>query len=190
MKKVLFGLLLAGLMSTTQAAVAQSGSGPAVSYTETVLAAEIGKEILFRRALDWTENHFSYGPKTGAKSDAAAGTVRVTGTGKVTPVATNGKELTRVIRFDFVFRATDKGYDYSVGSFRVIPDPQKPEETMMLSDYIAQLATEKGNGKTFNDRRVTAQANALASEAAMSFRSFMNTMPAAEENTVGIPATE
>ncbi|TGE27389.1 DUF4468 domain-containing protein [Hymenobacter metallicola] len=189
MKKVLFGLLLAGLVATAPAALAQS-SGTAVSYTENVLAEEAGKDVLYRRALDWMENHFAYGPKTGAKSDAAAGMVRVTGTGKVKPVATNGKEQEQVIRFDFVFRASDKGYEYSVGSFRVIADPKKPEEAVMLSDYIAQLATEKGNSKTNNDRRVTAQANALASEAAMSFRSYMNTMPAAEESTVGLPASD
>ncbi|UOQ72806.1 hypothetical protein [Hymenobacter cellulosilyticus] len=58
----------------------------------------------------------------------------------------------------------------------------------MLSDYITRLAAEKSNGKTFNDRRVTAQANNIASEAAMSFRSFMNTMPAAEEGGVGVPS--
>ncbi|WP_157807673.1 DUF4468 domain-containing protein [Hymenobacter chitinivorans] len=161
-----------------------------MSYTENVLAEEVGKEVLYRRALEWTESHFSYGPKTGAKADPAAGMVRVTGTGKVKPVATNGKEQEQTIRFDFVFRASDKGYEYSVGSFRLVPDPAKPDETVMLSDYIAKLAAERSNGKTFNDRRVTAQANNLASEAAMSFRSFMNTMPAAEESTVGIPAND
>ncbi|MCB2406770.1 DUF4468 domain-containing protein [Hymenobacter lucidus] len=188
MKKVLFGLLLSCLVALAPQAHAQDGSTASVSYTESVLAEDAGKEVLYKRALDWMENHFPYGPKTGAKSDAAAGLVRATGTGKVKPVTTAGKELELVIRFDFVFRATDKGYEYSIGSFRLTPDPKKPEETVMLSDYIAQLAAEKGNGKTFNDRRVTAQANALASEAAMNFRSYMNTMPAAEESIVGLPA--
>ncbi|UOQ53637.1 DUF4468 domain-containing protein [Hymenobacter cellulosivorans] len=188
MKKVLFGLMFVCLAATAPVAMAQTGSGTSVSYTENVLADEVGKEVLYQRALDWAQNHFSYGPKTGPKSDAAAGTVRVTGTGKVKPVATNGKEMEQTIRFDFVFRASDKGYEYSVGSFRLVPNPQNPEETEMLSDYISRLATEKGNNKTFNDRRVTAQANNLASEAAMSFRSFMNTMPAAEESSVGVPA--
>lgn len=188
MKKVLFGLLLAGLVAGTPAA-AQAQDGTTVSYSENVPAEEVGKDVLYQRALDWTQNHFAYGPKTGAKADAATGLVRVTGTGKVKPVATNGKEQEQIIRFEFVFRATDKGYEYSVGSFRLVPtDPKKPEEAIMLSDYIAQLAASKGNSKTFNDRRVTAQANALASEAAMSFRSFMNTMPAAEESVLGMPA--
>jgi hypothetical protein len=190
MKKVLFSLLFAGLVATASPVLAQDGPGASVSYSENVLAEDTGKEVLYKRALDWSQNHFAYGPKTGAKSDPATGMVRVTGTGKVKPVTTAGKEQEQVVRFDFVFRASDKGYEYSVGSFRLVPDPKKPEETVMLSDYIAQLATEKGNGKTFNDRRVTAQANALASEAAMNFRSYMNTMPSAEESTVGVPATD
>ncbi|UOQ72805.1 DUF4468 domain-containing protein [Hymenobacter cellulosilyticus] len=126
MKKVLFGLMFAGLLASAPAAVAQVSSGASVSYSENVLAEEVGKDVLYKRALDWTQNHFPYAPKMGAKSDAATGTVRITGTGKVKPVTTAGKEQEHVIRFDFVFRASDKGYEYSVGSFRLVPDPRSP----------------------------------------------------------------
>ncbi|TGE14761.1 DUF4468 domain-containing protein [Hymenobacter elongatus] len=185
MKKVLFILLFAGWAST--AAQAQNSAAAAVAYAENVLADGAGKEALYNRAAEWSTSHFAYGPKTGAKTDAATGMVRVTGTGKVKPVTPAGKEQEMLVRFDFVFRASETGYEYSVGSFRLVADPNKPEESVMLSDYITQLAAERSNTRTFNDRRVTAQATALASEVAMSFRSYMNTLPSAEEGMVGVP---
>ncbi|GAA4013296.1 hypothetical protein GCM10022408_27840 [Hymenobacter fastidiosus] len=161
-----------------------------VEYSEQVPADDQDREVLYRRALDWTENHFAYGPKTDLTFDPAAGTVRVMGTGKVKPVTPGGKEQVQAVRFTFTFRTTAKGYDYSVGAFQVAPDPKKPAELIPMADYLTQLAAEKASSRTFNERRVTAQANALASEVAMSFRSYMNSIPAGAEGTVGLPATD
>jgi|GEM_PF-3531094 len=188
MKKAILGFVFAGLALLAPAVHAQETA--TVEYSEQVLADEQGRDDLYRRALDWTDNHFAYGPKTELKADAAAGTVRVTGTGKVKPVTPAGKEIEQVVRFTFTFRATDKGYDYRVGSFTVVPDPKKPDEQIAMSEYLTQLSLEKASSRTFNERRVTAQANAFASEVAMSFRSYMNSIPAGAEGTVGLPAVD
>ncbi|RYU78084.1 DUF4468 domain-containing protein [Hymenobacter persicinus] len=188
MKKVLLGIAFAGLLMVAPAAYAQESAR--IEYSEQVPSEDQGRDALYRRALDWTENHFAYGPKTDLKADASAGTVRVVGTGKVKPVTPAGKEVEQVVRFTFTFRATDSGYDYSVGAFQWVPDPKKPAELVPLADYLTQLGAEKASARTFNERRVAAQANALASEAAMSFRSYMNSIPAGAEGTVGLPASD
>jgi hypothetical protein len=188
MKKVLLGLTFAGLLLLTPAVRAQNAA--TIEYSEKVAADDQDKEVLYRRALDWTENHFAYGPKADLKFDPATGTVRVAGTGKVKPVTPAGKEIEQVVRFEFVFHATDSGYDYTVGTFSQVPDPKKPGERVPLTEYLTQLSTEKASARTFNERRVAAQANALASEVAMSFRSYMNSIPAGAEGTVGLPATD
>ncbi|SHJ66636.1 protein of unknown function [Hymenobacter daecheongensis DSM 21074] len=188
MKKVLLGFVFAALLLTAPTAQAQDAAR--IEYSEQVPADELGRDALYRRALDWAENHFGYGPKTDLKFVPDAGVVRVTGTGKVKPVSPSGKEQPQVVRFDFAFKATDTGYSYSIDSFRLVPDPNKPTEQIPLADYLTQLSTEKAAARTFNERRVTAQANSLASEIAMSFRSYMNSIPAGAEGTVGLPAND
>jgi hypothetical protein len=187
MKKVLLGLVFGLLLGGTPARAQEAAR---IEYSEQVPAEEQGRDALYRRALDWTENHFAYGPKTDLKVDPKSGTVRVTGTGKVKPVTPGGKEMVQTVRFDFIFRATDVGYTYTVGGFQVAQDPKQPAVLTPMAEYLTQLSLEKGSSRTFNERRVTAQANALASEVAMSFRSFMNTIPAGAEETVGLPASD
>ena len=87
-------------------------------------------------------------------------------------------QLERHVRFEFAFRTSPTGYDYSVGSFKFIADPGKPDEVTDFDVFVAQLAIERSNARTHNDRRVTAQATSLASEMALSFRSYMNSRPA------------
>ncbi|TGD81594.1 DUF4468 domain-containing protein [Hymenobacter wooponensis] len=177
MKNLLLGFLLCGLMLFSLSTRAQSDAPAPVEYSERVPADGAGRSALYRRALDWTENHFAYGPKSGQKADAAAGTVRLTGTGKVKPVDNKGREQVLTVLFDFTFRANDNGYEYSVGSFQIIPDPGQPSQTKPIDVYLTELRADKNNERTHNERRVTAQANSLASEAAMAFRSYMNSLP-------------
>ena len=177
MKNLLLSLLMCGLLLASFTTRAQSAAPAPVEYSERVPAEGAGSTALYRRSLDWTENRFAYGPKSNKKADAATGTVRLTGTGKVKPVDGKGREQEITVLFDFTFRANDNGYEYSVGSFRVIPDPGQPSQTMPLDAYLLELRNDKNNERTHNERRVTAQANSLASEAAMAFRSYMNSQP-------------
>ncbi|AYA37611.1 hypothetical protein D3Y59_11465 [Hymenobacter oligotrophus] len=167
-------------------ALAQSDAP--VEYSERVPAGSYGRSTLHARTQEWVERRFAYGPKTDFSTNPAAGTVRVLGTVKLKPVDNKGQEVERTARFEFTCQATDEGYTYSVGAFRVITDPQKLDTTVPLDDYLAQLRAEKNNDRTKNDRRVRAQANSLASEIAMSFRSYMNQIPASEDGSVGLPA--
>jgi hypothetical protein len=184
MKHLLLGLLLCGMMLFSLSTQAQSDAPAPVEYSERVPADGAGRTALYRRALDWTENHFAYGPKSNQKADATAGTLHLTGIGKVKPVDNKGREQDITVLFDFTFRANDNGYEYSVGSFKVIPDPKQPTQTKSLDEYLTELHADKNNERTHNERRVTAQATSLASEAAMAFRSFMNSQPA--EGNVGL----
>jgi len=188
MKKVLLSLLVLGMMTLAPEVRAQTDAPAPVGYSERVPAENLDNTTLYRRALDWAQNRFSYGPKSGMKVDESAGTVRVTGTGKVKQVDTKGKEQEVPVLFDFSFRATGTGYEYSIGSFRVVPDTKQPSQTVPFDQYRTQLQEEKNNDKTRNDRRITAQATSLASEAAMSFRSYMNSTPA--EGQVGVAGGE
>ncbi|QJX46375.1 DUF4468 domain-containing protein [Hymenobacter taeanensis] len=177
MKNLLLSFLFCGLLLASFVTRAQSETPAPVEYSERVPADGAGKSALYRSALNWTETHFAYGPKSNQKTDATTGTVRLTGTGKVKPVDTKGREKEITVLFDFNFRANDNGYEYSVGSFRVIADPEQPSQTEPLDTYLMALRAEKSNERTHNERRVTAQATSLASEAAMSFRSYMNSQP-------------
>jgi Domain of unknown function (DUF4468) with TBP-like fold len=179
MKKVLLGLLFLGTMSITPVAVcAQATTLAPVEYTERVPVEGAGRNMLYLRALSWTQNKFSYKPTSGLKANEAAGTIRVTGTGTVKRVDTKGKDQPIPVLFDFTFQATDNGYTYTVGSFQVAPDAGQPAQLMAFDEYRMQLQAERGNDKTHNDRRVSAQATSIASEVAMSFRSYMNSQPA------------
>lgn len=188
MKKVLLGLLVSGMLALAPGAQAQSDAPAPVEYSERVPAEGAGRTALYHRALDWTQNKFAYGPKSGLKAEEGVGTVRVTGTGKAKKLDTKGKEQEITLLFDFIFRANDNGYEYSVGSFRVVPDPSQPAQVVSFDEYRAELRADKSNSRTNNDRRLTAQVTSLASEAAMAFRSYMNSSPA--EGHVGVAGGE
>ncbi|GAB2963402.1 hypothetical protein GCM10027048_35460 [Hymenobacter coalescens] len=180
----LFALLVM-LLSNFQ--VTAQDNAP-VEYTERVLTENYSQQTLQARAADWAERHFAYGPKTNFQSNPEAGTVSVQGTVKVKPVDAKGQNLERTARFDFTFTATDQGYTYSVANFRVVADPQQLDQLVDMSSYLALLQAEKNNDRTKNDKRVRAQANSLASEIALSFRSYMNQIPTSEDGSVGLPA--
>jgi len=188
MKKVLLGLLLGGMLALAPTAMAQTNTPAPVEYSERVPAEGSGKLALYNRALDWAQNKFSYAPKSGLKAVESAGSIRITGTGTLKQLDAKGKDQPVTVRFDFVFQANDNGYNYTVGSFQVAPDPKQPDQLVAFDEYRLQLQAERNNEKSHNDRRVTAQANSMASEAAMSFRSYMNSQPA--EGNVGIAGGE
>lgn len=180
MKQYLLHFLLVGLLLFTKAAHAQeSASGGPIQYSEKVLDDEAEAMVLYKRTVDWSENHFSYTPKATLKADAAKGEVRMNGTVKIKTASTSGQTQEHPVVFEFNFHALPTGgYDYSVGFMRVILDTRKPDEMVSVEEYVTQLAMDKNNERTHNDRRVTAQANSLVSEIAMSFRSYMNSRPA------------
>ncbi|MBB4599744.1 hypothetical protein HNQ93_000776 [Hymenobacter luteus] len=188
MKKVLLGWLLIGMLALAPEAWAQSDAPTSIEYSERVPAEGAGKMALYRRALDWSQNKFAYKPASGLKTEEGAGAVRITGTSKLKRVDTKGKDQEVAVLFDFVFRANDNGYEYSVNSFRVMPDPKQPTQIISFDEYRSELRAEKSNDRTHNDRRLTAQAVSLASEAAMSFRSYMNSTPA--EGHIGVAGGE
>ncbi|OUJ75853.1 DUF4468 domain-containing protein [Hymenobacter crusticola] len=189
MKKVVLGFLFGGLLALTAPAHGQSEPVASIESIEQV-SNDNTTATLYLRALDWAENHFTKLPKTAFKPDASAHEVRVTGTSKVTPVTVSGKEQPMVVYFDFIFKTTSQGYDYRVTNFKIVTTTGKTVETKSLEEYITQLTADHNDPKTHNARRVTAQANSLASEVALSFRSYMNNTPVTEEGTVGLPATE
>ncbi|MBT9393209.1 DUF4468 domain-containing protein [Hymenobacter sp. NST-14] len=184
MKKVVLSLLLGGMLLATPKAWGQSEEPAPVEYSERVPVEGAGRTVLYTRALDWAQNKFTYKPKSALNAVEAAGTIRLTGTGTVKQVDNRGKDEPLTVLFTFSFQATDNGYSYQVGSFQIVPDPQEPSQTMDFDAYRTQLREDKNNAKTRNDRRLTAQANSLASEAAMSFRSYMNSQPA--EGNIGM----
>jgi len=189
MKKVVLGLFFSGLLTLAVSASAQSTT-TSIEPIESVelVSSDNTATALYMRALDWAENHFPKLPKTNYKADPSARTITVTGTSKVTPVTANGKEQPMVVYFDFVFRTTSQGYDYRVRNFQIVTTSGKTVETKPLEEYITLIAADHNDPKTHNARRLTAQANSLASEVAIGFRSYMNNAPAMEEGTVGLPA--
>lgn len=188
MKKVLLGLLISGILALVPSVQAQTDAPAPIEYSERVPAEGAGKTALYHRALEWTQNKFAYGPKSGFKAEEGVGTVRVTGTGKAKKLDAKGKDQEITVLFDFVFRANDNGYEYSVGSFRVVPDPAQPAQVVSFDDYRTELRADKSNSRTNNDRRLTAQVTSLASEAAMAFRSHMNSAPT--DDHVGVVGSE
>jgi len=187
MKKVVLGLLFSGLLTVATTTHAQS-TAP-IESTEQVSSDNTTAD-LYVRATDWAQNHFPKQPTTDFKSNASTHEVRVTGTSKVSPVNNAGKDLPTVLYLDFVFRTTAQGYVYLVNNFRVVTTAGKAVETKPLEDFITELAADHNDAKTHNSRRVTAQASSIASEVALSFRSYMNNAPVTEDGTVGLPATE
>ncbi|NVO32367.1 DUF4468 domain-containing protein [Hymenobacter lapidiphilus] len=176
MKKVLLSLLVAGSLALPHAVRAQAPVP--VNYTEQVVVEGAGRSALYTRALNWAEHKFTYAPTTALVADPTKSVIRVTGTGKLKPVDARGQDQSLIVLFTFRFQATDNGYSYQVSSFEVVPDPKAPSQKVPLEEYQAELRASRNNAKTFNDRRLGAQATSLASEAAMSFRSFMNSQPA------------
>jgi hypothetical protein len=137
MKKIVFGLLLAGCFAAWQPARAQTGAS--IGYGERVPEEAVDKAVLYRRAYDWIENHFPYTPKTVIRADTAKGEVRVEGMAKVKTSAPSGQLQERHVRFEFAFRTSPTGYDYSVGSFKFIADPGKPDEATDFDVFVALL---------------------------------------------------
>lgn len=179
MKYILRGLLIAGFLAFTSTAYAQDFLATPIEYAERVPDENAEASVLYQRTLDWTENRFAYKPKQVVRTDAAKGEIRVSGTVKVKTATTSGQTKERPVIFEFVFRTLPTGYEYSVGYFRVALDSKDPSTTVPFEEFVTQLAQERQNDRTHNDRRVTAQATSLASEIAMSFRSYMNSRPAA-----------
>jgi len=184
MKKAFLSFLLGCLFTLPLATHAQS-TAP-VAYGEQVQATGAGRRSLYQHALAWSEKGFAYVPKTDVKADAASSTLRLRGTGKVKTLGNNNKVVETSVRFEFTFRATDNGYDYNVASFEVVPNDEQPDTTVPLDKYIAQLADDRNNSRTNNDRRVRAQTSSLASEVALSFRSYMNSQEGESDDAVGI----
>lgn len=179
MEKIVYGMLLSGLLALAPILGQAQDGAAAVEYREQVAETDADPKAVYHRALDWTEHHFKYAPKTAFRADPAKGEVRVTGASKVKTVTPSGQAQERAVQFDFTFRAVPTGYEYLVGNFHYAPDPAKPDETFTFDEYVAQLVAERTNARTRNDRRITAQTSSLASEVALSFRSYMNSRPAA-----------
>lgn len=189
MKKTFLMMMTAALLTASSGRVFAQDHEP-MQYLETVAAPEPGKAVLFSRAADWIDKRFAFGPKSDAVNDATTGTLRITGTAKMRPVTPAGKIEERAVRFDFTFHCTDEGYDYRVDNFRYITDPAKPTELVVLEEYLTQLSQLKVTERTHNDRRLRAQAMSLASEVAMAFRSYMNSLPVTDDSMVGLPAKD
>ncbi|SDY44062.1 DUF4468 domain-containing protein [Hymenobacter psychrophilus] len=183
MNKVLLPFLLASFLTLPIATHAQAPER--VDYTEQVVVEGAGHDALYARALDWTQHKFNYTPTTGLVSDPSKSTIRVMGSGTLKPVDDRGKDQNMTVLFTFRFQANDNGYTYHVSSFEVVPDPKLPTQMVPLDQYQTELQASRNNAKTHNDRRLGAQANSLASEVAMSFRSFMNSQPAEDHVGVG-----
>lgn len=179
MKHLFRGLLVAGLLSLASAAYAQDFVATPIEYSERVPDEATEADVLYRRTLEWTESRFPYKPKQVIRTDPEKGEIRVSGTMKVKTTSTSGQLQEWPVLFEFYFRTLPTGYEYNVGYFRVTSNPKKPEETVPFEEFVTQLAMERTNVRTHNDRRVTAQATSLASEVAMSFRSYLNSLPAA-----------
>lgn len=188
MKKLVTAVLLGGLLLLGAGAQAQSASTEAIGYSEQVLVDEANSNSLYQRALSWVEGPFPYKPKADLQAQKEAQEVKVTGTSKIKTAAASasGADQERVLRFNFTFRTTPQGYTYSVGTFRVVPNTKEPAATVPLDAFIQQLSQERTNARTHNDRRVTAQATAIASDVAAAFRSYMNSQPIVKDGEIGL----
>lgn len=186
MKHIIRGLLVAGLLALTPAVHAQDFVVAPVEYSERVSEESTEATVLYQHTLEWTETRFVYKPKEVIRTDSDKGEIRVSGTMKVKMASTSGQLQEQPVLFEFIFRTLPAGYEYSVGYFRVVPNAKHPEETVPFEEFVTKLSMDRTNARTHNDRRVTAQATSLASEVALSFRSYMNSRPAA--GGIGEPA--
>ena len=130
MKPILLGFLLSGLLTFAPAVYAQEFIPATVEFREKVQDEELAAGLLHHRALDWTDTHFTYLPKTTIRTDAAKGEIRVSGTMKVKTASPSGQMQEHPVLFEFFFHTLPVGYEYSVGYFRVVPDAKKPDETV------------------------------------------------------------
>jgi hypothetical protein len=185
-------VLLGGLLLFSAVAQAQSTPPADIGYSEQVDLDDSHAATLYQQALAWAQGQFPYVPKSDLQANKAAHEVRLTGTSKVKTVAANaaGAEQERVLRFDFTFRATPQGYTYNVNNFRVVTNAKEPAVTTPLTAFSQQLSQERTNVRTHNDRRVMAQANAVASEVAATFRSYMNSQPVIKDGEIGLSADD
>jgi hypothetical protein len=189
MKKIVVALLVSGLSLFTSTSQAQTTTPSApVEYSEKVSVEESNPVALYRQALSWTEGKFPYNPKTDIQTHQETKEISLMGTSKIKLAAANssGADQEHIVRFNFVFRVSEEGYTYSVGAFRVVPNEKEPTVMVALDDYIKQLSQERANARTRNDRRVTAQATAIASDVASAFRSYMNSQPVVKDGEVGL----
>ncbi|MGY2131129.1 DUF4468 domain-containing protein [Hymenobacter sp. HD11105] len=190
MKKIITTALL--VILSFIASVSQAQTPAPIEYSERVTVENSHPTALYQQALSWVEGPFSYTPKADLKAQKEAHQIRLTGTSKIKMAAAtaSGAEQERPLRFDFIFSVTEQGYTYTVGTFRVVPDPKQPAVTVALDEYIQQLSQERTNARTRNDRRVTAQATAVASDVASAFRSYMNSQPVVEDGQIGLPTND
>jgi hypothetical protein len=188
MKKMIVAFVVGGLSMFVSATQAQTTPPASVEYSERVSVEDSNPAALYQQALSWAEGKFPYTPKTDLQAKKELQEVSLTGTSKIKMAAAkvSGPEQERPVRFTFLFRITPQGYMYSVGNFRVVPDAKEPTITVALDEYIRQLGQERSNERTRNDRRVTAQTNAVASDVASAFRSYMNSQPVVKDGEVGL----
>ncbi|MBC6606099.1 DUF4468 domain-containing protein [Hymenobacter sp. BT188] len=190
MKKIIVALLVSGLSLFSSATQAQ-GIAPTtpIAYSEKVPVEGSNSVTLYHHALLWTQEKFLYNPKSNVQANPETKEISLTGTSKIKMAAakTSGPEQVRILHFNFRFGITEQGYSYNVSTFRVVPDEKDPTVMVPLEEYIKQLSEERTNTRTRNDRRVTAQANAVASDVASAFRSYMNSQPVVKDGEIGLP---
>lgn len=191
MKISITTILVSGLLLIGIAAQAQT-TPTAIGYSEQVSLDDSHATTLYQQALSWAESRFSYTPKADLQAKKETQEVRLTGTSKIKMAAAtaSGSEQERPLLFDFTFRATPQGYTYSVDAFRVVPNPKEPTVTVPLETFSQQLSLERSNARTHNDRRITAQATAVASDVATTFRSYMNSQPVVKDGEIGLSADD
>lgn len=181
---------MSGLSLFSSATQAQGIAPTApIEYSEKVHVEGSNSVALYQHALSWTQEKFPYNPKSNAQANPETKEISLTGTSKIKMAAAkaSGPEQVRILHFNFRFGITEQGYSYNVSTFRVVPDEKEPTVMVPLEDYIKQLSEERTNARTRNDRRVTAQANAVASDVASAFRSYMNSQPVVKDGEVGLP---
>ncbi|WP_133271469.1 DUF4468 domain-containing protein [Hymenobacter radiodurans] len=190
MKKMIVALLAGSLSLFASPTQAQSTApSTSIEYSEKVHVEDGSAVTLYNHALSWTQEKFPYKPKTDIQVNPETKEISLTGTSKIKMAAAkaSGPDQERVLHFNFQFRATEQGYSYSVGTFRVVPEEKEPTVMVLLEEYVKQLGQDRANARTRNDRRVTAQANAIASDVASAFRSYMNSQPVVKDGEVGLP---
>ncbi|SMB95125.1 hypothetical protein SAMN00120144_1870 [Hymenobacter roseosalivarius DSM 11622] len=189
MKRIIVAVLAGSLSLFVATAQAQTTLPASIEYSEEVTVEDGNPVALYQQALAWAEGKFPYTPKTDLQAKKESREVSLTGTSKIKMAAAkaSGPEQEHAVRFTFLFRTTSQGYMYSVGNFRVVPDAKEPTITVALNEYIQLLSQARSNDRTRNDRRVAAQTNAVASDVASAFRSYMNSQPVLKDGAVGLP---
>ena len=140
---------------------------------------------LYTRALDWAQNKFTYTPKSGLNAHRRRRHHPRDGHRHREAGGRSGQGRAPHGAIHLLLPGHRQRLHLSrqlvPGN---IPTPKYPPSRGASTSTALQLRAERNNDKTHNDRRITAQANSLASEAAMSFRSYMNSQPA--EGNIGL----